>query len=103
MPFGLTNAPAIFQCLMNAIFAKHMRKLVLIFMDDIMVFSNFLEDHVEHLRIVFQTLREHQLFIKYSKCTFAQQQISYLGHIISWHGIQTDPTKIVAMLLWPIP
>jgi hypothetical protein len=83
MPFGLTNAPATFQCLMNAIFGSHMRKFVLVFMDDILVFSKTLDDHVEHLKIVFQILLEHQLFIKFSKCTFAQQQLSYLGHIIS--------------------
>jgi hypothetical protein len=58
---------------------------------------------VEHLRIVFQTLQNHQLFIKYSKCTFAQQQISYLGHIISQHGVKTDPAKIEAMLIWLVP
>jgi hypothetical protein len=72
MPFGLTNAPATFQCLMNAIFAEHMRKFVLIFMDDILIFNKTLEEHIDHLRIVFQTLLEHKLFTKFSKCTFAQ-------------------------------
>jgi hypothetical protein len=72
MPFGLINAPATFQCLMNAIFAAHMRRFVLIFIDDILVFSKSMEDHIAHLKIVFQTLLEHKLFIKFSKCTFAQ-------------------------------
>jgi hypothetical protein len=68
---------------MNTIFGSHVRKFVLVFMDGILVFSKTLDDHVEHLKIVFQILLEHQLFIKFSKCTFAQQQLSYLGHIIS--------------------
>jgi hypothetical protein len=90
MPFGLTNAPTIFQCLMNAIFGAYMRKFVLIFMDDILVFSKTLEEHIEHLKLVFQTLLDHQLFLKFSKCLFAQQQISYLGHIISKDGMATE-------------
>jgi hypothetical protein len=103
MPFGLTNAPATFQCLMNAIFAKYMRKFVLIFMDDILIFSKSLEDHLEHLNLVFQTLLEHKLYIKFSKCTFAQQQITCLAHIISKEGVSTDPAKTEAMLQWPMP
>jgi hypothetical protein len=90
MPFGLTNAPTIFQCLMNAIFGAYMRKFVLIFMDDILVFSKTLEEHIEHLKLVFQTLLDHQLFLRFSKCLFAQQQISYLGHIISKDGMATE-------------
>jgi hypothetical protein len=100
MPFGLTNAPATFQCLMNALFGLHMRKFVLIFMDDIMVFSKYLEDH---LRIVFQILLDNKLFLKFKKCTFAQQQISYLGHIISAQGVSTDLGKIEAMQQWLVP
>jgi hypothetical protein len=103
MPFGLTNAPASFQCLMNAIFAKYMRKFMLIFMDNILIFSKSLEDHLEHLKLVFQTPLEHKLCIKFSKCTFAQQQITYLGHIISKEGVSTDLTKTEAMLQWSVP
>jgi hypothetical protein len=103
MPFGLTNAPATFQCLMNAIFAAHMRRFVLIFMDGILVFSKSMEDHIAHLKIVFQALLEHKLFIKFSKCTFAQQQISYLGHIISSKGVSTDPTRTSTTLNWHVP
>jgi hypothetical protein len=102
MPFGLTNVPATFQSLMNAIFGDFMRKFVLIFMDYILIFSKTLDDHIEHLRLVFQVLHHHQLYIKLSKCTFAQQQIAYLGHIIFQHGVATYPSKTEAMLNWPI-
>jgi hypothetical protein len=71
MSFGLTNAQATFQCLMNVIFTKYMRKLVLIFKDGILVYSKSLEEHIEHLQVVFQTLLYNKLFIKFTKCTFA--------------------------------
>uniref|UniRef100_A0A453IXZ7 Reverse transcriptase domain-containing protein n=1 Tax=Aegilops tauschii subsp. strangulata TaxID=200361 RepID=A0A453IXZ7_AEGTS len=103
MPFGLTNAPVTFQCLMNAIFGKHVRKFVIIFLDDILVFSGTLEEHVEHLWQVFELLRQHELFVKASKCSFAQDSIEYLGHIISKEGVATDADKTQAMLQWPIP
>jgi hypothetical protein len=102
MPFGLCNAPATFQCLMNSIFTMYMRKFVLVFMDNILIFSKTLEDHVEHLKLVFQIMYDHKLFIKFSKCTFVQHQICYLGHIISQHGVATDPAKTEAMLNWPV-
>jgi hypothetical protein len=73
MPFGLTNAPATFQCLMNSIFANLMRKSVLVFMDDILIYSKTLEDHVEHFAQVFSILRTHQLLVKFRKYAFAQQ------------------------------
>lgn len=103
MPFGLTNAPSTFQCLMNSIFAPYIRKFILVFMDDILIFSTSLADHLQHLELVFSTLREHQLFVKGSKCTFAQSQLEYLGHIISDKGVATDPAKTAAMHAWPVP
>jgi hypothetical protein len=89
MPFGLTNAPATFQCLMNSIFSKQMRKFVLVFMDDILVYSPTLDIHVAHLREVLLILLDHKLLAKMSKCSFAQNQIEYLGHIISDKGVAT--------------
>jgi hypothetical protein len=103
IPFGLTNAPVTFQCLVNALFAKYMRKFVLALMDDILIFSKSLEDHIEHIRLVLQILQDNKLFIKFSKCTFAQQSISYLGHIISHDGVSTDAAKTEAMMQWPQP
>jgi hypothetical protein len=103
IPLGLTNAPTTFQCLMNSIFAAYMRKFVLVFMDDILIYNISLEEHIHHLSLVFQVLREHQLFIKFKKCAFAQTQIEYLGHIISDQGVATDPSKTSVMLMWPIP
>jgi hypothetical protein len=103
MQFGHTNAPTTFQCLMNAVFQDCMRKFVLIFMDDIFVYSPTLQTHVTHLQEVFSILQEYKLYAKRSKCSFAVTQIEYLGHVISANGVATDPSKIDAMLKWPIP
>jgi hypothetical protein len=92
----LTNAPVTFQAIMNTIFADHLRKFVLVFVDDILVYNKSLEEHQDHLKHVFDILREHKLFVKKSKCTFAQQQLEYLGHIIGEEGVKTDPAKIQA-------
>lgn len=75
----------------------------MVFLDDILVYSPTLEEHIVHLRQVFTILRQHQLVMKISKCSFAQHQLEYLGHIISQDGVATDPTKTEAMLNWPIP
>lgn len=103
MPFGLTNAPATFQCLMNSMFAPHIRKFILVFMDDILIYSRNMKDHVAHFIIVMETLRYHQLVAKRSKCSFAQRQLEYLRHIISDKGVATDESKIQAMVQWPVP
>jgi len=103
MPFGLTNAPATFQCLMNEILQPFLRKFVLVFLDDILIYSPSMDSHLQHLELVLQTMRKHQLYLKESKCTFARDSLEYLGHIISSTGVATDPSKISDMLKWPIP
>ena len=103
MPFGLTNAPATFQCLMNEVLAPFLRKSVMVFLDDILIYSPSLDTHITHIRQVLDKLREHQLYLKVTKCSFAQLQLDYLGHIISGEGVTTDPAKTAAMVNWPVP
>eukprot|EP00253_Pinus_taeda_P029666 PITA_29666 len=103
LPFGLTNAPATFMCLMNSVFHQYLDKFVLIFIDDILIYSRNRKEHEEHLRIVLQTLREHQLYGKFNKCDFYKEQIQYLGHIITKEGIAVDPEKIKTIMDWPTP
>ncbi|KAJ4813235.1 polyprotein [Rhynchospora pubera] len=103
MPFGLTNVPATFQSLMNCVFKPFLRYFVLVFFDDILIYSPDLDSHIKHLQLTLQTLRSNQLFAKLSKCVFATTQIEYLGFIISELGVATDPKKIEAMQSWPTP
>nr|XP_027083907.1 uncharacterized protein LOC113706223 [Coffea arabica] len=103
MPFGLTNAPATFQSLMNRIFQPYMRKFVLVFFDDILVYSPTLEAHAQHLKIVLSILADNQLYCKKSKCSFAQTSVEYLGHIISEHGVSMDMSKVECIQSWPTP
>ncbi|KAG8491018.1 hypothetical protein CXB51_014151 [Gossypium anomalum] len=100
MPFGLTNAPAIFMDLMNQIFRQCLDQFVVVFIDDILVYSRDETEHAEHLRLVLQILRDKQLYAKFSKCEFWLREVSFLGHVVSALGIQVDPSKISAILDW---
>ncbi|KAK1629506.1 hypothetical protein QYE76_003821 [Lolium multiflorum] len=103
VPFGLTNAPAIFMNLMNKIFMPCLDKFVIVFIDDILIYSKDKAEHAEHLRIVLQTLREHQLYAKFSKCEFWLDQVEFLGHVISKDGIAVNPSKVASVLDWEAP
>ncbi|GJZ20014.1 reverse transcriptase [Tanacetum coccineum] len=103
MPFGLTNAPSTFQATMNRLFSPYLRKFVIVFFDDILVYSTTLTAHLEHLECVLNCLQEYQFYVKKSKCVFGAATLEYLGHIISRHGVEMDPKKVSAVREWPIP
>ena len=103
MPFGLTNAPAAFMDLMNRVFSPYLDKLVIVFIDDILVYSSGPEEHAEHLRTVLQILRERQLYAKFSKCQFWLDKVAFLGQVISAEGVSVDPQKIEAIVNWKPP
>ena len=103
MPFGLSNAPAIFMDLMNRLFREQLDSSVVVFIDDILVYSKTKEEHEAHLRRVLEIMRENQLYAKLSKCEFWLDSVAFLGHIISASGISVDPAKIEAVKTWPRP
>jgi hypothetical protein len=98
MSFGLTNAPEYFMYLMNKVFMDFLDKFVVVFIDDILVYSKTEKEHVEHLRLVLQKLREHKLYAKHSKCEFWLKEVSFLGHVISNGGISVDLSKVKDVL-----
>ena len=103
MPFGLTNAPATFQGLMNDIFRPLLRRYVLVFFDDILVYSRNFDEHLQHLRHVLEILENHSLKVKMSKCLWGVEKVEYLGHVITKEGVSAEPSKISCMLGWPVP
>lgn len=103
MAFELIGAPNTFQGAINTTLHPILRKCALVFFDDILVYNRTLEEHVQHLRQVFTLLAHDQWKVKMSKCRFAQQSISYLGHIVSHQGVSTDPAKIDSIKQWPQP
>ena len=103
LPFGLTNAPAIFQGVMNRIFRPYIGKFVLVYLDDILIFSKSAEEHLTHIRQVLDILRAQKFYARLHKCHLNQTSIKYLGHIISTDGIWVNPKKIQAVKDWPRP
>ncbi|XP_058195949.1 uncharacterized protein LOC131312301 [Rhododendron vialii] len=103
MPFGLTNAPAVFMDLMNRVFRSFLDTFVIVFIDDILIYSRTKEEHEDHLRIVLQVLRDNHLFGKLSKCTFWLDSVEFLGHVISSNGVCGNPKKIEAVVNWESP
>ena len=103
MPFGLSNAPGTFQRLINELFRRHLWKWVLIFLDDVLVYSENEEDHLQRLEMVFQTLRQANLKLKPKKCRLFQKQVTFLSPVISVDDVSPDPEKVSAVSDWPVP
>nr|CAH66749.1 H0409D10.7 [Oryza sativa] len=103
MSFGLTNAPAFFMNLMNKVFMEYLDKFVVVFIDDILIYSKTKEEHEEHLRLALEKLREHQLYAKFSKCEFWLSEVKFLGHVISSGGVAVDPSNVESVLNWKQP
>ena len=103
MSFGLTNAPTYFLYLMNLVFMPELDKFMVVFFDDILIYSENEVDHVEHLRVVLSRLREHKLYAKFSKCEFWLKKVPFLGHILSEDGIFIDPSKVQEVMDWKAP
>ncbi|KAL4033179.1 hypothetical protein IC575_006265 [Cucumis melo] len=103
MSFGLTNAPAVFMDLMNRVFKDFLDTFVIVFIDDILIYSKIEAEHEEHLHQVLETLRANRLYAKFSKCKFWLKKVSFLGHVVSNEGVSVDPAKIEAVTNWPRP
>ncbi|KAK4390416.1 Retrovirus-related Pol polyprotein from transposon.6 [Sesamum angolense] len=103
MPFGLTNAPTVFMALMNRTSHEYLDQFVIVFIDDILVYSRSMEEHEQYLRLVLQVLKEKELYAKLSKCEFWINQVFSLGHVISGDGVMPDPSKVKAIMEWRIP
>jgi hypothetical protein len=103
MSFGLTNAPAYFMYLISKVFMEYLDKFVVVFIDDILVFSKNEEEHEEHLRFMLEKLQEHKLYTKFSKCEFWLNEVAFLGHVLSEGGVSVHPEKVKDVLEWEPP
>ena len=103
MPFGLTNAPSTFMRLMNEVLKRFFGKFMIVYLDDILIFSKTKEEYLEHIRQVLQRLKEEKLLINLKKCSFMQEKIVYLGFVISANSLRMDPKKVKEILEWPTP
>ena len=103
MPFGLMNAPIAFMNLMHRVFQPYLDQFVVVFVDNILIYSQSEWEHEYHLRIVLQLLRDHQLYAKFSKCEFWLTEVRFLGHVVSASGVSVDPEKVEAVMSWERP
>jgi hypothetical protein len=103
MPFGLTNAPSTFVRLMNEVLRSFIGKFMVVYFDDILIYSKSLDEHIEHLRAIFGALREARLFANLEKCTFYTDRVAFLGYVVTPQGIEVDQEKIKAIKSWLIP
>jgi hypothetical protein len=103
LTFDLTNAPAYVMNLMNKVFMEELDRFAIVFIDDILVYSRSAEEHGQHLKVVLEKLRVHQLYVKFSKCEFWLQKVSFLGHILTAEGVAVDPKKVTAVANWKRP
>lgn len=103
MPFGLTNGLAVFMDLMNGVFHQYLDKFVIVFINDILIYSKSMEQHEEHLRIALEVLCKEKLYAKFKKCEFWLERVRFLGHVVTAQGIEVDPAKVEAVTNWKAP
>jgi hypothetical protein len=103
MPFGVTNATTVFMDLLHRMFRPYLDKFVVVFIDDILIYSKSPKEHANYLKLVSDKLREHKLYAKFSKCEFWLDTVAFLGHVVSKDGIEVDPARVEAIANWKQP